>query len=192
MSETSLAMTRVYCFTGYPASGKSTAGEIASDEGYPVIEMGEAVRSRAYDALGKDATSEEIGEWATQHREVKSNDIFARYTAESVASESSEIVIIDGLRTLNELQVFRNRFETVVLVYVETPFETRLQRIQTRNREDEGDYTKENLQERDAREDEWGVKELLKNDHFDIKIRNTGSFEEFKSDIRDLLTGSRS
>lgn len=184
-------MTQIYCFTGLPGAGKSAASSLAADAGHPVVEMGNVVRDRARTALGENATSEAIGNWATDHRDEHGNDVFARYTADDVEAyvdDGHEVVVIDGLRTPNELSVFRDRFEDVTVVFVKAAFETRLARIQTRGREDEGDFTADDLRDRDQRERDWGVSDLLEDGHYDVCLENEGTYEEFEENVLSLLS----
>lgn len=181
-------MTTVYCFTGYPASGKSTACDIARASETPVFSMGEVVRRYATASLDGDITSNAIGAWATSHREQNGNAVFARYTADIVQSSDPAVAVIDGLRTTEELRVFRKRFTEVVVVYVEASFETRLSRIKTRGRDDEASFDAASLRQRDEREAEWGVEDLIAQDHHDTTLQNEGSYESFVDAVLNILT----
>jgi dephospho-CoA kinase len=183
-------MTNVYCFMGYPGSGKSTASSIASDAGLPVVVMGDVVRERARADMGDDADSDDIGVWATGYRERNGNDIFAVHTAETVEETDAETVVIDGMRTPTELAVFRKRFDAVTVVYVDTSFETRLERLQMRGRDGEDTFTRADLKRRDTREDDWGVGALVDDEHYDVTLDNEGSFEEFEERVVEVLSAA--
>lgn len=182
-------MVSVYCFTGLPGAGKSAASNIAEEKGFPVVEMGQVVRDTATDELGTEATSSEIGEWATAHREEHGNEIFAKYTADMISAKfDDETVVIDGLRTPMEFEVFDSAFNSARMILVTAPEETRLNRLQSRGREDESNFTLEDLRERDERELEWGVREILEKEVYDIEIENSGTLNEFRQDIIGIIS----
>ena len=177
----------LYCFTGYPGSGKSTACDIAADAGVPTTSMGDIVRKRARDELGTDATSNDIGNWATEQREKHGDTVFAEYTADDIEERFDGTVVVDGVRSRDELEVFNDRFDDVTLVYVRAPFEERLSRIQSRGREDEGDATAADLRERDQREEEWGLADLVEQEQYDTVIENTGTLDDLREEVLNLL-----
>lgn len=154
-------MTRVYCVVGYPGAGKSAAADIASDRGIPSVTMGNMVRERATEELGPDATSNEIGEWATEQREQHGDTIVAHWTADYISELSAPVVVIDGVRSLDELSQFKQAFDDVTVLHIHAPKETRLQRLRDRGRDGEDTFTMADLDARDTREDDWGVATLL-------------------------------
>ena len=184
-------MNGLYCFTGYPGSGKSAACDIAADAGCAVTSMGDIVRARARDDLGDDATSDEIGEWATAQREAHGDTVIAEYTADAIEQMDEETVIVDGVRSLDEMEVFRDRFDETTLVYIQAPFEERLARIQDRGREDEGDASAADLRERDHREEQWGLAELIEQERYDTVIENTGTLDELRAEVHKVLGTAR-
>lgn len=180
-------MTQVYCIVGYPGAGKTAGAEVAEDLDIPVTSMGNQVRRRASEVLEEDADSDDIGEWATEQREKNGDDIVAQWTAEHILGLQSDKVVIEGVRSVDEVDVFESHFDEVNIVHVHAPFETRLQRLQDRGRDGEEEFTESDLQNRDDREDGWGVAEML--DTVDaVRLDNTRSFEEFKEEMRSVLS----
>lgn len=181
-------MTSVFCFLGYPGSGKSVASRVADEQSIPVFSMGDIVRERAHAELGPGATGSEIGEFATTQRDTHGLDVFAQAICEAIRSSarSHERVVIDGVRTPEELAVFEEQFEVVHTVFIDASFETRLTRLQERGREDEGSMTVDDLQERDAREDSWGLARVLEQEAIQT-IENESSLTEFIQQVEAEL-----
>lgn len=183
MSSSTEAPPCVYCVVGYPGAGKSTVEELASDEGHTTIQMGAEVKRRARAEMGDEATSDDIGEWATEQREINGETVVARWTAERLNElETTPVMVIDGVRSVDELEVFEKRFENVEVVYVSTDFDERLRRLQERGRDGEDKFEVSDLERRDAREDSWGVANLLDEVEY-TEIENNGTFEEFKNAV---------
>lgn len=189
-------MTEIVCTVGYPGAGKSVAVDVAESNGIPAVVMGDQVRARAEQAIGdeidaaRDATnktaSSVIGKWATEQREQHGQQVVAEWTAEHIHEIVDEgVVMVDGVRSSEGVSVFRDEFESVQVVYVETPFEQRLSRLRERGRDGEDGFTASDLEERDAREDSWGVSDTV--ERADMTVSNTGSLEDFKASLRRIL-----
>lgn len=176
----------VYCITGYPGSGKSTATSYLKDQGIPVISMGDIVRELA---LQQDdvSSSSEVGKWATSKREEEGDTYFAKQTCEQIQSEyTTDKIVIDGLRSSTELQIFEQEFESVEIIVIDAPFEIRFNRVTNRGRdEEEQNYTKEEFHKRDKQEEGWGLSELIPN--ADHRIDNTNSIEHLHSQLNSIL-----
>lgn len=177
----------VYAITGYPGAGKSTFGELAKAHGYTVKSMGTIVREKAKKQL-KDFNSHDLGEWATKQKQKHGNQIVAEWLTQEIQQMESNKVVIEGLRTPEELEVLRNNLGNVKVVYIHAPSKIRLQRLKERNREGENKFTEKDLRERDDREDEWGVGELLKKEKNRlIKINNTENIKKLEDKVESVL-----
>jgi len=178
----------VYCITGYPGSGKSTATEYIRGK-RPVIVMGDIVRRLAKEKSNiSEDNGREIGEWATEQREENGQTVFAEETCEIIQREykTSEKIVIDGIRSVQELEVFENEFDTVTIIYIHTPFDMRYERITERGRDsEEKDYTKKTLRERDAQEENWGLDGII--NRADVQINNTDSLQSLYTELDDIL-----
>ncbi len=128
-----------------------------------------------------------IGSWATVQRQRHGDDVVAEWTADYIEDGTDiETVLVDGIRSCEERDVFEERFDTVDVIHIDAPFELRLQRLRERDRDGEGDFTDDELVERDEREDEWGVGELV--DDADFVVENTGTLDEYRSELRRILS----
>lgn len=182
-------MTHAIGFMGYPGAGKTTAADHLSDcYTAPWFAMGDIVRERAKDELGEDAHSDEIGEWVTEQFEKHGKDVVIEWAIEKVRGFNDDFVFIDGIRTTNDVNHFAEEFDQFTLVYIHVPFDERLRRLQDRGREGEAEFTEEDLEERDAREDDWGVGTLVSEEYYDVKIGEQGSEEAFKAELENEAT----
>lgn len=124
--------------------------------------MGEAVRELARENLGPEATSHEIGHWATVSREVNGPEIMAKrlVTKWREGREPDTPVHIEGVRSIHEVAAFDRLFTFVPIIFVDAPFGTRLSRLNSRGRDGEDAFDVVDLVERDNREAEWGVRQI--------------------------------
>ncbi len=154
---------------------------MASEIGLPVIRMGDVVREEAA-RRGIVPTDEGIGGMAHREREVHGPDVWARRTLELM---SAERMVIDGVRSLEEVAFFRQTFGDglTILAVLASP-KTRYMRISKRSRDDDI-LTEKELSVRDERELRWGLGNVIAlADHV---IVNEGSLGEFQETARALL-----
>jgi dephospho-CoA kinase len=170
---------------GMPASGKSEAARLARDEGVPVVTMGDIIRDEV-ERRGLEPTDDNMGDVATSLREEEGDGAVARRCADKIRAKDAPVVVVDGLRSDDEADYFRDKFDDrFVLVAVEAPFETRLERVRARDRDDDM-ATADELRERDDRELGYGMGKAIED--ADVRIVNDGSLEAFHEEFRDVLT----
>jgi len=138
---------------------------------HPDIQHGDLVRERVAEEHGVDARQDEdlVGRFATEQRAEHGQGVVAKWLIndlrefEQSNSESADVVLIDGLRSVDEMQVLREELSEFLLVYVFAPFEDRIDRIIERGRGSEAEFigddgvvdrekAVEYLSNRDARE----------------------------------------
>ena len=183
-------MHTIISAVGYPGAGKSVVSDWMRESGVTVVSMGDQLRSRfesqdkeeLKDEFGISNTSSLLGKWATHQRDIHGADIVAKWAVKHIENNiDADTVFVDGIRSNEELSYFKERFESVYVIFVESSRETRLERIRNRGREDESDFTLQDLERRDSREEEWGLKDVIVN--ADYKIKNESSMENFKTRI---------
>lgn len=191
-------MTTIITSVGYPGAGKSELADSIEERGIDRISMGNILRDKFETARQNGLVEEQVGgdgdksksallgDWATKQRELHGNDVVARWTTEYIEEDiESDTVFVDGLRSPDELSVLEDSFDSVNVVYVSASKSTRLKRLQDRGRDGEADFTMEDLNERDRREENWGLENIKQ--HTDYNIENEGSLEEFHSSIKNVL-----
>lgn len=175
---------KLIAFVGMPASGKSEAASVAGPLGIPVINMGDIVREE--NAMrGLPPTDENIGGTGTALRMEEGMDAVAKRCIPRIRMLDSNVVVIDGIRNLEELSYFKKQFgDDFKLVAIHAPFELRFERVKRRLRSDDMSSMEE-LKRRDERERGWGLDKAI--DIADITVENTGSVENFRKKVEQLL-----
>lgn len=139
----------IVCLTGMPGAGKSTIAEGLKSKGYEIINMGNAVRNEAK-KRNLEPTGSNLGKLMLELREKNGPGAVAELVKPQIENSSSEVIIIDGIRSSPEIEVLR-KYGTVKLLAIHASTETRFDFLQQRGRSDDP-KTKENFEERDDRE----------------------------------------
>ena len=173
---------KVLVLTGMPGSGKSEAVKVAEEMGIPIHMMGDMVRDMVR-AKGFELNRANLASVANSERKRLGPDIWAKRTVRVISR--SPIVVIDGARSLAEVEYFRKELGTSLLVLAvhSSPW-TRWQRISRRHREDDP-RTFAELRERDAQELRWGLGDIIAT--ADIMLLNEGSKGHLRGQMRHLL-----
>ena len=132
-----------------PGAGKSTIAEGLKSKGYEIINMGNAVRNEAK-KRNLEPTGPNLGKLMLELREKNGPGAIAELVKPQIENSSSEVIIIDGIRSSPEIEVLR-KYGTVKLLAIHASTETRFDFLQHRGRSDDP-KTKENFEERDDRE----------------------------------------
>lgn len=132
-----------------PGAGKSTIADGLKSKGYDVINMGNAVRQEAK-KRSLEATRENLGKLMLELREKNGPGAIAELVKPEIESSTSDVILIDGVRSNDEIQVLR-KFGTVKLLAIHASTDTRFDFLQKRGRSDDP-QTKDHFEERDNRE----------------------------------------
>lgn len=192
-------MVTVICVYGLPGSGKSTFIDVAESNGIAAISMGDIVRQKARDELSEPITGQDIGEWATEQRESRGQAVMAEHTVSHIrdsdvlAETKHDTVVIEGIRSDEEIAVFDDALNTVVPVFVKAPFDERLKRLQERGSDSrealsENGVTRSELKKRDDRERDWGLQELINAKSGEYTVQNTGTLDEYKNEVEFIIS----
>jgi dephospho-CoA kinase len=175
---------RVIATVGLAGSGKGEFAAVAERADVPVVTMGDVIRAECRER-GLDPANHH-GEVASALRKENGPTAIAEASLPHIeaALEKSETVVVDGIRSDAEVDVFEERFgEAFTLVGVEAPFELRKTRITERGRDNvEGG---ESLAARDERELGFGLGAAL--ERADVTIENTGTLAAFRERVREVL-----
>lgn len=146
---------------GLPGSGKGIFVKAAERLGLPTYVMGDIIREEARRRLGSD-DSYHTGILMRRLREEEGMDIVARLLYKRILLDKldNDVVLIDGLRNIEELEFFRERFDKVVLIAVVADVETRFRRLISRGRVDDVKSFEEFI-ERENRELSIGLSKLM-------------------------------
>jgi dephospho-CoA kinase len=175
---------------GMPGSGKSVFSEIARDQGFEVYVMGDVIRGELI-RRGMQVTRENMAYVARELRRLYGEDIIARRIAEEMLARSTRgvsgcrYVVIDGSRSLAELEFFKKSLSSVVLVAIHASPLTRYRRLVSRGREGDPRAWDE-FAARDALELSMGLGSLIA--IADIMVVNENiDLESFRRTVSNVL-----
>jgi dephospho-CoA kinase len=166
---------------GMPGSGKSIVVETAKELGYSIVTMGDVVREQTR-LKGLEPTPANIGKVMLELRAQEGQYVIAKKCIPKIEEQKSNRVLIDGLRSLFEADIFKEHFATFTLVAVHAPPNVRFERLKVRGRSDDPpNYTV--FHERDTREMGVGLGNVIA---MSEKILvNDNSIEGFKTLVKE-------
>ena len=168
---------------GMPGSGKSVVVDTARDLGYAVVVMGDVVRQETL-KLGLELTSQNVGKVMLQLREEDGNYVIAKKCIPKIEEQTSPKVLVDGLRSIYEADIFKEHFSKFSLIAVHASPETRFNRLSNRRRSDDPAEWQV-FQERDMRELSVGLGNVIA--MAEQMIVNDNSFEHVKAKVKESL-----
>lgn len=172
---------KVIAFCSYPGGGKSTAIESIKDLGI-IITMGDVIRNEAK-KRNVEPTGENLGKIAKEIREIGGQDIIAIKCVDLIKKKNEEVIFIDGIRSISEVNVFRKIWKFPIIA-IEIDEKKRSQRLFNRARSDDPKNL-EDLRERDKREIEFGLHDVLSK--ADYIIKNDSTIEDLKRKTRKTV-----
>jgi dephospho-CoA kinase len=165
---------------GMPGSGKSIVVETAKDLGYYIVMMGDVVREQTR-LCGLEPTPHNVGKVMLELRAQEGNYVIAKKCIPKIEQQPSTRVLIDGIRSLFEVNIFKEHFPNFALVSVHASPEIRFNRLKLRGRSDDPvDYVLFN--ERDNRELSVGLGNVIAMSE-NILV-NDDSIEGFRNLVR--------
>jgi len=168
---------------GMPGAGKAVIARIAKEKGFAVVVMGDEIREETK-RRGLEPTPENVGNIMLKLREEEGPAIVTKKCVPKIANANTDIVLVDGVRSLHEVYEFEKNFPQFLLVAVHSSPETRFRRLFLRKRSDDPKGWKVFL-ERDLREISVGQGSVIA--MADYMIVNEGTLEEYKAKIREVL-----
>jgi len=167
---------------GMPGSGKSIVSDVAREMGFQVVVMGDAVRAEAQ-RRGLEPTGEAMRNLMLKLRAERGPTVVAELCFPLVDS-AGELVLIEGIRSLHEVEAFRERYGRLHLIAVHSSPRTRFKRLIARGRPDDpSDW--EEFCKRDEVELSVGIGSAIAlADHM---LVNEGPVEELREEARELL-----
>ena len=160
-----MARRRLILITGMAGSGKTTLSGIIRESGLRVITMGDVIRDLARQQ-GLDPTPENIGYLAAEIRK-EGSDAVARRCIEALKSGPDGLVVVDGIRSLAEVEAFKDAFDVILIAVWASPL-SRYKRLTRRGRSDDP-KTWEEFKERERRELGFGIGDAIASSDYIIK-----------------------
>jgi len=169
--------------TGMPGAGKSLFVEAATEIGYTVVTMGDVIREETKNR-GLELNPQNVGKIMLQLRQEFGNYVIAEKCVPKIKAQTSQKVLIDGLRSLNEAEIFKANFSGFRLLAVHASPEIRFVRLSQRGRSDDP-KNYETFHERDMRELGVGLGNAIAMS--EKILTNDNSMESFKIKVKDYL-----
>jgi len=142
-------LLRIVAITGMPGAGKSTAAQALVKLGWTRVVMGDVIRAETK-RRGLEPDAKNTGEVMKLLRKERGESAVADLCLEKVGESKAERVVVDGIRSMAEVEAFRRK-AAVLLVAVDASPERRFELLKDRGRKDDP-LTYEMFVERDRRE----------------------------------------
>jgi len=168
---------------GMPGSGKSLVVDVARGLGYAVVVMGDVIREETL-KRGLTLTPQNVGSVMLQLRVEGGNFVVASKCIPKIEEHVEKKVLVDGLRSLFEVDAFKDYFTKFTVLAVHASPDTRFTRLFDRKRSDDSSDW-EVFHERDVRELSVGLGNVVA--MAEQLIVNDNSPEHVKVAIREAL-----
>lgn len=169
--------------TGMPGAGKSEVADYLQRRyGIPVVVMGDVIREEAR-RRGLEPDSANTKSIMLELRERDGPSAIAIRCVGKLKEMDNPIVVIEGCRSLAEVDVFRKFAEHAVIVCVHSSPATRFERLRSRGRED-APSSYEVFKERDMREISVGLGGVIA--LADIMLVNEGTLSQLRGMIHEI------
>ncbi|MHA1349998.1 MAG: AAA family ATPase [Promethearchaeota archaeon] len=172
---------KVIGFCGLPGSGKSTVLKAIEDLGI-IVTMGDVIRNEA-NHRNIAPSDENLGKIALELRKNYGPEVIAEKCVNLIKKLESEVIFIDGLRSMAEVTVFRKYWKFPLIVTVVNE-KIRYERLSNRKRPDDPNSLSE-IRDRDQREISFGLNEVIENANY--KINNNLLEVDVQHETRALV-----
>jgi len=168
---------------GMPGAGKSAFVAVAKEKGYGTVVMGDVVREEAA-RRRLEPTPENLGRIMLELRQTEGKSVIAKRCLSKVDVAKEQKIVIDGIRSLNEVEEFKMHFAKFTLVGIHSSPETRFRRLYRRQRSDDSEDSSI-FHERDVRELSVGLGNVIAMSEYIIV--NEETLEVVKGKAREVL-----
>ncbi len=174
---------KLIIITGMPGAGKSGIAEVFHNVGVPVIVMGDVIREETR-RRGLEPNPENTRKVMLELREKGGPGAVASFCVDELKGLETDTVVIEGCRSIAEIDVFDDFADEVVIVCVHTSPKERFRRLRERNRDD-APPSWDVFRERDIREISVGLGTVIALS--DIMMVNDGTLLEFQKQSAELV-----
>jgi dephospho-CoA kinase len=174
---------KIIIITGMPGAGKSEVADVFRKNGYPIIVMGDVIREETK-RRGLEANRANTRKIAVELRNKDGPGAVAKHCVEKMKKSNAEYIVIEGCRSLAEIDVFDDYAETVTIVSVHTSPSTRFTRLKSRGRDD-APLEWKSFRERDLGEISFGLGGVIAMS--DIILVNEGTIEELQQKSEAII-----
>ena len=150
--------------------------------GPPVVSMGDVMREEAR-RQGRPENIDSMREFVVKMREERGEAVVAELVLQKLRALKGQAVVIDGLRSEEELDAFRRSAIDVSLILVEADLGDRFERLSRRGRPDDPKKV-DDLRRRDDTELTVGLKKLMSKEG--LRIVNDGDLKSLRKKAAHL------
>nr|MDO8134357.1 AAA family ATPase [Candidatus Njordarchaeum guaymaensis] len=176
---------KVIGIVGMPGSGKSEAADVARSMSIPVVNMGDVIRKEVSDS-GLEIRPETLRSMMVRLRKKFGKGIVAERCLPLIRSLGSHrIVVVDGLRSMEEVEVFHREFPNFKIIAIHSSPKTRHGRLMERHRSDDP-KTWQEFAERDKLELSIGIGEVIA--LADVVVSNEGIQVGFREEVKKSIS----
>lgn len=173
---------KVICITGMPGAGKNEVAKFFEEKDIPIVHMGDVVREEARRRRER-ITPENLGRISLELRKKFGEEEIARRCFERIGKIKSDVIVIEGIRSLEEIAFFREKLRNVYTIAVHSGQKARFLRLKKRGRGDDAKRWKE-FEERDLRELGYGMGSAIA--LADFLLMNEGTLEELREKVESV------
>lgn len=178
-------MRKIIGFVGEIGCGKWTAIDYLAAKYGAVSFRYSAILRTILSSLFIPINRENIQKLSTNLRQNFGQDLFAKVIAENIKKTSSEIIVVDWIRRIEDIEHIKD-LDWFVLIYVESDVNIRFDRTKNRwENLDEKNLTLEQFMENAKAETETRIKELKNISHF--VINNDWKIENLYKEIDKIM-----
>ncbi len=173
----------IVLITGMPGAGKSEIADRFRFHNQPVVVMGDIVREVAK-KRGLEPDPKNTRSIMLELRANRGPGAVAEYCLDELETLNYSLLVIEGCRSIAEMEVFRKRATEVTTICVHASPRTRFLRLGARNRKD-APTDWESFRERDMREIDVGLGGVIALS--DIMLVNEGTKEELFQKVQFVV-----
>jgi dephospho-CoA kinase len=174
---------KIIAISGMPGAGKGVVSQVGKMLGLDIFVLGDVIREETQ-RRGLDITPANMGDVMLAVRASEGPAVVARRLLPKIESAHSSMVIVEGIRSMHELNELKSKFKVILVAVYSSPT-TRFQRLLSRNRSDDPkDWA--TFEKRDFRELDVGLGDVLA--LADMVLVNEGTTLELQSTFRNALS----
>jgi adenylate kinase family enzyme len=130
MAAPNISLTRPHIgLVGGIASGKGTICDILAGIGYTIIALSDFIAEEIRAKQVTNIDRRTYFETANEMRREEGNDVLCRLAISYITRNNINPFVIDGLRTVDEVQLMRRTFDDFFLIGINVPIEKRIERV---------------------------------------------------------------
>ncbi len=176
----------IIAVTGLPSAGKGTFSEIAVEYGFKRIIMGDVIRNEVANR-GLEVNRENSNRIMIELRKEHGKDVVAKFTVkwiEDALNKGENMIMIDGVRSLSEMTLFRKYFPHVEVIAIHASPIERYKRSLKRKRKDDA-YDMDGFNRRDLLELSVGIGNVIAT--ADYLVDSSSGYDNTIAKMKELL-----